>query len=472
MHDNWIPTVTRQNVIQMVLVDDLNRIASKIPIKCGTVITEEATKNEFVLPFINSLGYNVFDTSEVVPEFTADVPGIRKDEKVDYAICKDGTPVILFECKKCGSDLKIEHASQLTRYFNSTEARIAILTNGIEYMFFSDFDKENRMDSTPFLEFRMQNLNDSDIKIIKMFVKSSFDLESILGTAKSLKYAYKIKEILDLQLNDPSDDSVRFFASQIYDGNLTQSRVNQFKPMIKDIFREFINDKIMKRISIVEDEVIDEKVERRPQPNDEELEAYDIICDILKNVVDINRVNYRDTASYCGIILDDNNRKPIARLYFNSGEKYIGTFDEYKNEEKTKIETLNDIYTKLEKITSVVGIYDSKKVQDNDEKSKIFFTFDGADYEVRFWKDMFHQICNIIAASHKDKFDEVLKLSGRKNPLFSRNSADLRSPELIEGTDIFVEVGFGAKYLTNLSNKVIFYFGYGEGSLVIKVKMD
>ena len=104
--------------------------------------------------------------------------------------------------------------------------------------------------------------------------------------------------------------------------------------------------------------------------------------------------------------------------------------------------------------------------------TKIFFTFDGADYEARFWKDMFHQICNIIAASHKDKFEEVLKLSGRKNPLFSRNSADLRSPELIEGTDIFVEVGFGAKYLTNLSNKVISYFGYGEGSLVVKAKMD
>lgn len=456
----------------MSLIDDLNRIASKIPIKCDTVVTEEATKNEFILPFINSLGYNVFDTAEVVPEYIADVPGIRKDEKVDYAICREGKPIILFECKKCGSDLKREHASQLTRYFNSTEAKIAVLTNGVEYKFFSDIDKENRMDTTPFLGFKMMDLKDSDIKFIKLFSKHSFDLDSILSNAKSLKYAYKIKEILELQLNEPSDDFVKFLASQIYDGNLTQARVNQFKPMIRDIFKEFINEKIMKRISMVEDEVGDEIADMRPQPSEEELASYDIICDILKDIIDLNRINYRNTANYCGILLDDNNRKPIARLYFKSENKYIGTFDESKNEEKAKLLKDDEIYGLSEKLIKIAKFYDSKKAIDEDKKSKIFFSFNGVEYEARFWKDMFHQICNIMATKHKDRFEEVFQLSGRKNPLFSRDSNDLRIPELIEGTDIFVEVGFGSKYLRNLCNKLISHFGYPENSLEVKVKMD
>jgi len=69
------------------------------------------------MPFINVLGYDVFDPTEVVPEFTADI-GTKKGEKVDYAIMKDGKPIILFECKWSGADLNKEHASQLHRYFS------------------------------------------------------------------------------------------------------------------------------------------------------------------------------------------------------------------------------------------------------------------------------------------------------------------------------------------------------------------
>jgi hypothetical protein len=113
--------------------------------------TEEATKNAFILPFIGILGYDVFDPSEVVPEFTADV-GTKKGEKVDYAIIRDKKVIMLFECKACDANLDESHASQLYRYFSVTESRIGVLTNGILYRFYTDLEEPNKMDSKPFME--------------------------------------------------------------------------------------------------------------------------------------------------------------------------------------------------------------------------------------------------------------------------------------------------------------------------------
>ena len=116
---------------------------------------EEATKTALVLPFINFvLGYNPFEPSEVAPEYSADILG-KKNEKVDYAILKDGKPVILIECKKYGTPLERAQASQLYRYMSATEARIAVLTDGVSYQFYTDLDQPNRMDEKPFLEFNL-----------------------------------------------------------------------------------------------------------------------------------------------------------------------------------------------------------------------------------------------------------------------------------------------------------------------------
>ena len=136
----------------MDFIDKIREFASRIPNQLGHIQTEEATKNALVLPFITALGYNVFDPTEVVPEFTADI-GTKKGEKVDYAVLKDGKPILLFECKWCGTDLEREHASQLYRYFSVTDGRFGVLTNGIIYRFYSDLEKENKMDEKPFFEF-------------------------------------------------------------------------------------------------------------------------------------------------------------------------------------------------------------------------------------------------------------------------------------------------------------------------------
>ena len=122
---------------ELDFADRVREMAKRFKERVDHIKTEEATKTALVMPFINHvLGFNVFDPSEVVPEFTADV-GTKKGLKVDYAILKDGKPVMLFECKQHGSKLDIEHAAQLSWYFANTEARFGVLTDGIVYHFYS-----------------------------------------------------------------------------------------------------------------------------------------------------------------------------------------------------------------------------------------------------------------------------------------------------------------------------------------------
>ena len=135
----------------MDFIDQLKTLSARMAKQIENITTEEATKNAFVMPFIQALGYDVFDPTEVVPEFTADV-GSKKGEKVDYAILTNGKPTLLFECKCCASDLNECHAAQLRRYFHVTSARIGVLTNGSVYRFYSDLEEKNIMDEKPFME--------------------------------------------------------------------------------------------------------------------------------------------------------------------------------------------------------------------------------------------------------------------------------------------------------------------------------
>jgi len=365
-------------LITMDLIDQLTALSSKIHKQVDIIKTEEATKNAFIMPFIAALGYNVFDPTEVTPEFSADV-GIKKGEKVDYAILQEGSPIILLECKWCGCNLDSEHASQLYRYFSVTESRFGILTNGIIYRFYTDIEESNKMDSKPFLELNMLDIKESAIDELKKFSKTVFNLDEILTTATELKYTKEIKRLLAEQANAPSEDFVRFFASNVYSGKLTQGVKQQFTDLTKQAFWQFINEKIADRlrsamleessakISKVEeaDEVITEDnkdSENRIVTTQEEIEAYYIIKSILAPYIDNERVVMRDTISYCGILLDDNNRKPICRLYFNNLERLAIAFIdvETKKYEKTPIEKLGDIFQYTDKIKSTVEFFDQK----------------------------------------------------------------------------------------------------------------
>jgi hypothetical protein len=360
----------------MDLVDHLLQIAARIPSQLPHLLTEEATKNALVLPVLNGLGYNVFDPTEVVPEFTADV-GTKKGEKVDYVIMREGKPAILVECKPVGSKLHINHASQLFRYFTVTNARFAILTNGIDYQFYTDIDAANKMDEKPFFEFSMLELDAQSMDEIRKFSKTSFNLENILSTASGLKYNKQIQILFTKELEDPSEEFIRYFTKQVYTGTFTAAIKTQFTTLVGDAFREFIKSKVNQRIQsaldnggtvntsspsvIAPDTTSSPSIEDEVVTTDEEREAYQIIRAILSKYVQPARVIMRDTKSYCGVLLDDNNRKPICRLRFNFSQKYLGLFDAEKNEERFPLDSPTDIFKFEERLVAAVSNYEQKK---------------------------------------------------------------------------------------------------------------
>lgn len=370
----------------MDLIDEIRALGARIPKQIQLLQTEQATKNALVMPFIGALGYNVFDPTEVMPEFTADI-GTKQGEKVDYAIIKDGKPIMLFECKAAHVDLE-EHVSQLFRYFAVTEARFGILTNGVLYRFHSDLDEPNKMDLRPFLEFNILEVDDALVEELKRFTKSSFDLDSTLEAASELKYTKEIKRVISEQLREPSDDFVRFFASQIYSGSqaglrrrMTQSVRQKFAEHTKEALNQLINDRINERLksamttedektakartrpldrSISEDTISDQGV-TRTVTTEEELQGYYIVKAILHEVVDLKRVAFRDMTAHSVILLDDTNRRPICRLWFNRPQKYLGLINEQREEERVPIEDIDDIYKYADRLKATVSYYEQSR---------------------------------------------------------------------------------------------------------------
>ncbi len=328
------------------------------------VTTEEATKNAFIMPFIKELGYDVFNPFEVVPEFVADI-GIKQGEKVDYAILKDSKPIILIECKWHGAKLDI-HNSQLFRYFHTTKAKFGILTNGIEYRFYTDLMEANKMDEKPFFIFDITNIKDMQIDELKKFHKSYYDQDNIVNTASELKYTNELKNLIHQELNNPSSDFVKHFAKQVYPSVITAKILDQFTNLTKKSVNQYISDIITERLttalkkedeSIEQQNIIEDKApEDRITTTNEELEAYLIIKAIIRQHIDINRVFYRDAQSYFSVIVDDNNRKPICRLYFGN-KKFIGIFDENKKEVKIELPSLNSIYEHEILLVNIVKSY-------------------------------------------------------------------------------------------------------------------
>ena len=225
--------------------DEIKALGERVAKLKDHILTEEATKNALILPFIQALGYDIFSPDEVVPEFVADV-GIKKGEKVDYGILKDGQPIMLIECKWCSEDLSTHdsHRSQLYRYFSTTKARFAVLTNGVHYRFYADLVEPNKMDEEPFLEFDITEVKENVIEELKKFHKSYFDIEQNITAARELKYSYEIKTFMQNELANPTEPFVKFFANQIYKGKVTERVVKEFEGIVKKSLNQFINDKI------------------------------------------------------------------------------------------------------------------------------------------------------------------------------------------------------------------------------------
>lgn len=351
----------------MELHNQLKGLAEKVDQLKDKIDTEESTKHAFTLPFINILGYDTFNPTEVVPEYTADL-GLKKGEKVDYAIFQNGNPILIVECKHWKQNLDV-HNSQLFRYFHVTKTRFALLTNGIQYRFYTDLEETNKMDEKPFLEFDITKLKESTVKEIEKFHKSKFDVSSIVDNASNLKYTREIKYLIDKEIAEPSQDFVKLFASKTYSGRLTGKVIDEFTEIVNKAFNQIISEKVNDRLNSAlnkeqEKQQAEEQVEEQSKSKiittEEEMEGYHIVVAILRRKIGKERIVHRDTQSYFGILLDDNNRKPICRLHLNGGVKYISLFDQNKNETREKIESVDDIYRFEKQLLNTIEFYDKE----------------------------------------------------------------------------------------------------------------
>jgi len=338
--------------------DVVKQLSERVEKLKDSLITEEATKNALIMPFLQVMGYDVFDPHEVVPEYTCDI-GTKKGEKIDYAIFKDGKPIILIECKHWNQSLTL-HDNQLLRYFHVSNAKFGLLTNGIIYRFYTDLLLPNRMDEKPFLEINLTDLKDNQVEELKKFHKAYFDAEKIFSSANELKFTGELKTVLIKEFANPSPELVKLLAKQVYEGIITPKLLEQFTGLVRRSISNRISDIFSDRLKtalkaentevtktpeenmLVEEEEKASKIVTTP----EEIESFFIIKSILRSIVPIERISYRDAQTYFSILIDNKNTKPVCRLYLNSEtNKSIAFLDDNKKEIKHKIKSIDDIYS-------------------------------------------------------------------------------------------------------------------------------
>lgn len=330
--------------------DNVTKLGERIKVQRNAVKTEEATKTSFIMPFIAALGYDIFDPFEVIPEMDCDLT--KQNDKVDYAIQKDGNTILLIECKQCSANLNL-HSTQLSKYYAASNARFGVLTNGVEYRFYADLDKNNIMDEKPFLVVDMLDLSDEVLEQLKKFHKDYFNESNILSTAQELKYSTEIKKMIKDELSNPSFEFVRYFAKKTYHQSFGQKAYEQFTSIVKDSFDSIINDIIKDRLNYASKiEKSEEKLESiKPLEEsnngvittEEELEAYSIIKSILGKVVPENKVLYTDYKSYFVVSILTKTYW-ICRLHFGVHKKSIGfPIDGYTGEKLVEIKSVSDI---------------------------------------------------------------------------------------------------------------------------------
>lgn len=335
--------------------DQIRALAQNLERIKDNVKTEEATKISMVMPFLQILGYNPFDPTEIVPEFTADI-GVKKGEKVDYAVLIDNKPLILIEAKCAGTSLDL-HSSQLLRYFGVTPSRFAVLTNGSQYQFFTDLEEKNRMDVRPFLTVDLSpDIRDTEIAELKRFHKSHFDPERIMSSAQEMKCIGELKRYFRKQFTEPDEDVNRLAIKNIYSGIVTKAVLDRFIPLVhnaqKQVITEMVSDRLQGALSDAKRAELAavELGESAPAVSDidttlEELEGFYIIRAMLRNHAHGKTFEYKDTKSYFSVNYEGSIWKWVCRLRFTPNQKSIQIRSADGNQPWIQIEKLDDLFS-------------------------------------------------------------------------------------------------------------------------------
>jgi hypothetical protein len=310
--------------------------------KCGN---EAQTRISLIEPLLEILGYSRHD--DMLTEINAGWG--QKNEKADLGlIIKGKKPEIIIECKKLGKKLTDKEGSQLNSYFSNTEgSKIGILTNGLEWRFYAEFEEKNKLHMNPFLEIDFSEIDEDKIEAFAQFHKNNIDIKLILEDAQDIFFLEGFNGALTDELLNPSDD----FIKAIY-ARMPGKRMND---TIKTKLRELINSNSIQQIlpKLIEEESKNGNI---IITTGEELKIYHafktIIINSLKKV-DFSRISYRDQKNSFNILVDDNQRKTIAKITSHRGKYFL----EIDGGEKTSADNLESVVAHSKQIVEAAKKY-------------------------------------------------------------------------------------------------------------------
>ena len=224
----------------MDLIEFLRGVSKEIRQKRRYATDEAKTRSFLVEPFLKRLGYDPGNPDDVTPEFIAGF--VAKKTKVDYALKKDGKPIIFVEVKSAITSLSHNHTVQLQHYFSTKlDVRFGIVTNGLEYRFYADLDLPNVMDDAPFLIVDMLNFDEAYVADLSIFTKSSFDVDRAKSHAIGLKHKFALRRVLEQEIDSPSDELIKLFIKRIRPElkGVTKKVSAEMTPIVKEVWAEF-----------------------------------------------------------------------------------------------------------------------------------------------------------------------------------------------------------------------------------------
>lgn len=317
------------------LEKNLQELSSRASVIKNHITNEEGTKTSLILPLFKILGYDIENPQKMIPEYTVE------NDRVDYSIMQDNAPLLFIEAKSVKEDLN-KHKEQAKKYFNNSDTKIICLTNGLTYNFYSDINKDNIMDDEPFLSFDIEKITDFEIRYLKNLSIDNFTMENY----SDVVYQIKATEFIRHQLENPSDEFIRFVANNISNKKKTKKFLEKVKKLIfgsvKDVLSVISNGKIV--ISQINTSAKIKSNNPQIITTEEELEGYKIIVSILSEIYSVTNLNYKDTQKYFAIIA---NKKPgnwIARLYLGVKKKSIMLPDGNNGYKRYQLNDINDLY--------------------------------------------------------------------------------------------------------------------------------
>ncbi|MFT8898227.1 MAG: type I restriction endonuclease, partial [Acetobacter sp.] len=333
---------------------------------------EEATKLFLVLPLINFLGYDTMNPDEVCPEHNADFSEKYKN-RVDFAILKEGEPVIAIECKSLGAELK-DDRGQLRSYFNAAPTvKMGVITDGMAYEFYADSDEPNMMDSNAFLSFDLHDIakgkiEDSVVDGLKSLQKSNFDPENIGAEAKRKLIFQNLVQQIEELAKEPSDAFVRLLLQGIGLSNIRSKAMADYIILTKSAFGEFINLRILQRLDLpAKDKEADKPLvaadvpksdaddNKEPEiiPSETEMEVFEYTKKRLAFLSDtdelfsaIDSIEFKDYKGKFVVFYEKERAGRLFDLYESKDAKYKFDFGEAFGGEITT-NSLSDIDTTL-----------------------------------------------------------------------------------------------------------------------------